>query len=928
MPGADEFGVVVPTSSNSGGKEKKKDDPPSLTFSTTSASTSLPSPDGPLTPVASPSLSVPVSIVSANGTPTRSSPSSSSSSLNKHPSTSSTSARTRTVSASGSRHSSHSSSNPSRRRTPQLEVDEASSPDAVATRVRRPSSGSGVSENAVPVRTNSTHSSSELRVEQSVSKSRSKTSLRAQAANDSAVVTAAESGSSDVAPTRPPRSVRPPDMQASSSKSSPPPSAKGIASQKPNNSPATRSIPSSPSASSPFTGPSNTGLPLKQNVSPSCPSGPTSVSASTLRREDSSLSVPATNPHNSMSQKKPSCGNASDSSYGTPFSDFGVGGHGFSVKRLLSKPAANNPSVSGMTGSGGGGVRSEPDTSTTDSYDSYGAYALAARRRRVEGRSNAPEAPSSVYSLTGVSARDQLHARRPATSDPEQLPMQQRSLGSLGRARGLEWGHVLNRECEREKERERERERERGKAHVRESSSYSLSSPSEGAPGAVGSYPYGLAQERRASKHTRPVIQLTTSAVRRLSALGARDSGSGSAGYERDRSHSPGTPMTFGPAPSPMPSPLTASSSRGASASNIAGAGAPVRNNGGRTSSGQPSPIGLGSSSVLARRAESPRPPVGLTPAEIVAHQYKEQERRRAELEREAARETEVPQKIHTAASANARDVDYEHEYERSQRTVRVKQQEKDKEKDKDKEKGRLFRRASALGLPSPTSPTSRSSATKSEGKDGSQRGGAGEPPTTPYYTVFGEPTGRVVAIGSARDSAFGLFDRAGENRAKATEKAVVAELSGATTAVSVTTTATPSSSSATAIGFSDAGAGRRVSTSGERPPARSGTLRRKLSRKMSAGKFKADGSFTRHGGSGGGANSSGRESGKESSDGKENDKLEFGELLATGFGLGGGGAGRAGAAAAAAIGLVGKSGTALRHLARRVWVSYVRVLV
>ncbi|KAL5492415.1 hypothetical protein ACEPAI_3862 [Sanghuangporus weigelae] len=885
VPGADEFGVVVPTSNNGGGKEKRKDDPPSLTFSTTSASTSLPSPNDPLTPVASPSLSVPVSIVNANGTTTRSSPSSSSSSLNKQPSASSTSARTRTVSASGSKHSSHSSSNPSRRRTPQLEVDDASSADAVAARVRRPSSGSGaskkgVSENVIPPRTSSTHSSSELKVEQSVSKSRSKASLRAQAANDGVAVIIAESGSSDVVPARPPRSVRPPDMQASSSKPSPS-SAKGIASQKPTNSPATRSISSSPFTSSPFTGPSNTGLPLKQNASPSCPSGPISVSASTLRREDSSLSVPATTNHNNSMSKKSSCGNASDSSYGTPFSDFGVGGHGFSVKRLLSKPAASNPSISGMTGTGGG-VRSEPDTSTTDSYDSYGAYALAARRRRVEGRSNAPEAPSSVYSLTGVSAstRDQLHARRPATSDPEQPPMQQRSLGSLGRARGLEWGHVL--------ERERERERERGKAHVRESSSYSLSSPSEGAPGAAGSYPYGLAQERRASKHARPVIQLTTSAVRRLSALGARDSGSGSAGYERDRSHSPGTPMTFGPAPSPNPSPLTASSSRGASVSNIAGAGAPVSSSGRRTSSGQPSPIGLGSS-VLARRAESPRPPVGLTPAEIVAHQYKEQERRRAELEREAARETEVPQKIHTA-SANANDANYELEYERSQRTVRVKQQEKEKEKEKekDKEKDRLFRRASALGLPSPTSPTSRSSATKSEGKDGSQRRGAGEPLTTPYYTVFGEPTGRVVAIGSARDSAFGLFDRAGENRAKATEKAVVAELSGVTTAVSVTTTtnttttAATSSSSATAVGISDAGVGGRVSSSGERPPARSGTLRRKLSRKMSAGKFKADGNFTRGGGSG-------RESGKESSDGKENDKLEFGELLATGFGLGGG---------------------------------------
>ncbi|EJD07575.1 uncharacterized protein FOMMEDRAFT_164511 [Fomitiporia mediterranea MF3/22] len=777
-PTVDEFGVVP------GAKGGDKEDPSSsssTTFSTTAKSASLP--PGSASPIISASLSVPRH---SNG----SGPSSSTSSLHKQ-----LSPRTRTVSGSGSKHSSH-SSNPPRRRTPQPDGDGASSSDVVMSNRSTRSSSSKREEVGARV-----HSSSELKPEHAAPKSRSKTSLRAQAAADSASTrdrTPVEL--LDHTSSRLPRNVRPSensDSQTDSMRPSPSPTnGIGTSTQNYKHSPAASQSVSS-NSSSPLSASSKPNMQARQRPSPSPTFGPVSSSAS--NRGDASLAVSSNlNSNPNPVTKKPTCGSASDSSYGSPLvSEFGAT---FNVKRLLSKPAAS--------GTGTTGVRSEPDTSA-DSYDSYGAYALATRRRRVEGRSNITKPPSSVYSVTegSVSLRD--HPRKPTSSDPEPPGS---GMGSLGRARGLAWGHVLK------SDREKEREPERGRGHARESSSYSLSSPSEGAAG----YPYGRAieqeHERRATKASRPLIQLTTSAVRRLSAFGVLQA-------DRDRSNSPITPMTFAPAPSggatrlsSTPSPLSAG-------------GAHLRRSPNQSS---PSPT---SASAVMPRTESPRPPVGLTPAEIVAHQYKEQERRRAELEREAARETEIPEKVHSLVNLN------DHEHEKAQRTIRV----------KDKEQGKALSRSQSANAA--TTITKLDSPSSNKGNISP----LGEPPT-PYYTVFGDTTGRTVAIGSARDSAFGLFDRVHERAATVTEKAVVSELS-----------------LKASTGGSSGGAASEVAVTGlngEENKQGPSLLRRKLSRKMS-GRLKRDGSLARGGGGG-------RDSGKESSDGRDW-KEDFGELLSGG---------------------------------------------
>ncbi|KAI5124245.1 hypothetical protein M0805_005094 [Coniferiporia weirii] len=604
-------------------------------------------------------------------------------------------------------------------------------------------------------------SSPDLKVEQrTTAKSRSKTSLRAQIAenyhyNDS-------QGASGMlsTPVRQPKGPRSPHSGSSTPLSATAHAnrnaARGMVFPSSSVGPSQVQSPASPSMSSSSSSPLSPPSSTRQRPATS------SASTSTARREDPTLTIPK--------GYLSSGGSASDGSYGSPFCELGMG---FNVKRLLSKPAAS-PGTSA--------VRSEPDTDGSYSYGyGYGGYShslnssAAARRRRMDTSPRPPSARST--SAAGADASPNVQRmlypgtgapRKPTTSDPE--PPQ--------RQRGLERGY--------EKEGERERGRS-GRAHVRtHSSSFSLSSPSEG-PGA--GYPFGLAVEREreraggtASGGTQAHIQLTTSAVRRLSALGAREA------------DSPVTPMSF-----------STSSPASASADPNSVVGTRVT----RTAQHQQqqqsqSQQALSSRSRapagVSRRADSPPPP-GLTPAEIVAHAYKQQERRRAELERDASKDVSEPDRTRIV----------QREKEKVQRTVRGKE--------------KLTRSMSVEAV--------------AEVKGGSGGGGGssnGAEAPAPYYTVFGNPSGRIVAIGSARDSAFGLFERGGGE--KKTEQAVVAEIS---------------MSSAPLV-------------EDERHAAPL-TLRRKLSRKMS-GKFRRDGSMAR--------------GGKESSEGREGTGVgEWGDLFA-----------------------------------------------
>ena len=559
-----------------------------------------------------------------------------------------------------------------------------------------------------------------------------------------------EGSSSEITtPTRPPRGPRP----LSPSSSRPAQLNTTIISTTASfsgHSPASHSL--SSSSSSPLT-------PAPNNYSHQR-SSPSTISAPIIRR-DEALTLPMRSTNN-----KTSCGNISDGSYGSPLSEGGgmeISGMGFSMKRLLSRPA-DTPSISSVHSSystaanvqGRNAVRSEPDTD-------YG-YSLFARRRRID-TSPVPQSPS-VYSVSGMSLNERTS--RKTASESESM-----AFNSLGRSRGLEWGHVLNKLNVNDKD--------RNASHARQySSSFSLSSPSEG----TNAYPISLAleQERAARRANakmgtdggRPQIQLTTTAVRRLSALNTR---------ELD---SPGTPITIA---THSPNSASAASTPNTSLSS------------------RPNPISRSTHREpmgVIRRADSP-PPAGLTPAEIVLHAYKQQERRRAELERNASKDIDQPEKV-------------------NQRTIRV------KEKDKEHEKGKrslnvmpMFEPKSSLrGLDYFEGGVSDGYNNASEAH--SYRGDEDEA-SAPYYTVFGNPEGRVVAIGNERDSAFGLFERVQE-KAKATEKAVIAEMTS--TSISISSGNNPN-------GRSDDKTDTQM------------TLRRKLSRKMS-GKFRREGSLPRGG--------------------------------------------------------------------------------
>lgn len=640
-------------------------------------------------------------------------------------------------SGNGSSRTGSRSPNPSRRRAA---LQEHSTGEA--------SSAHSLSPSPAPSYVNeASNSSSSKKAERDhVSRARSSPDLKDAPKSRSRMRSNEEQSTDIKTPIRPPRGPRPqsPSLSRPTQLNTTNISA---ATAFPGHSPASHSH--SSSSSSPLTpAPNNT---TRQRSSPSTASGPV------IRRDDA-LTLPIR-----TTGSKPPCGNVSDGSYGSPLSEGGgmeLSGMGFSMKRLLSRPA-DTPSISSFHSShsttaqaqGRGAVRSEPDTE-------YGYNSLA-RRCRLD-TSPIPHSPS-VYSVSGASLNERTSRR--AGSESENM-----TFGSLGRSRGLEWGHVLSKLNDSDKD---------NGAHVRQySSSFSLSSPSEGA----NPYPISLALEReraalRANAKTmaengRPLIQLTTSAVRRFSALGARDL------------ESPGTTITYA---TQSPASVSAASTPSTSLSSR-----PNPN----SRNGQREPMGV------TRRADSP-PPVGLTPAEIVAHTYKQQEKRRAELEQNAS---DHPEKFH----------------ERSQRTIRA------KDRDKDKERGKIsMRDANVITMSEAQSSIRKPGDIEEGGGDGgnnasdalSYRGHDPDEASAPYYTVFGNPEGRIVAIGNGRDSAFGLFERVQE-KAKATEKAVIAEM----TSTSITT--------GTSVNYVN---GKADDKSGS--PM---TLRRKLSRKMS-GKFRKD---------------------------------------------------------------------------------------
>ncbi|KAH8111077.1 hypothetical protein DFH11DRAFT_1729798 [Phellopilus nigrolimitatus] len=504
-------------------------------------------------------------------------------------------------------------------------------------------------------------SSPDVRAERVATKPRSKASLRSHAPSNTNSHDTEVPPASSSTPPRPPRSTRPPD---SALESLPSRSTHASSSPGPSNLLHESSMfPSKSSSSSAALSSSYTSLGRQR------PSHSPFPSASSRDQMDSMLVPPPKG-------YKPS-GSVSDNSYGAPLSELGVG---INMKRLLSKPAASS-----SIGAGGRTlvVRSEPDMD-------YGYNLLSAPRRRVE--------TSSVNSLNNMSLssasahtsptvlRDGAHQqldfgagamRKPATSDPEP----RFNPGSIGRARGLEWGHVLDPEKERERERGRS-----GRAHMRNhSSSFSLSSPSEGAS---AGYPIGLAFERERERvnasngvggATRPQIQLTTSAVRRFSALGAREV------------DSPVTPITF--------------------ASSVSSANLASR----PRSRQQQTPSPLAQAGV-ARRKNSPPPPGLDACLRLSRTQYKQQERRRAELARDASKDIEQPEKVGKK------------EGEKAQKSVR-----------------------------------GRDRSARSVGGEG-VAGHDDEDVTTPYYTVFGNPTERTVAIGTEHRLAHSVCLSAGES--------------------------------------------------------------------------------------------------------------------------------------------------------------------
>lgn len=489
-------------------------------------------------------------------------------------------------------------------------------------------------------------------------------------------------------------------------------------------------------------------------------------------------------PHGHIPRGYLSSGSASDTSYGSPLSELGYST--MNMKRLLSKPAAR-PSTSGTM-------------SISGPSDTEQMASAAAIRRRVETSPAAPGKPTVSGSSIGVQNDDVIDssmngARKMTTSNPEHP----RSFSSLGRVRGQEWGHVLARQTEPDRDRDKRGPRGRHTdgehdrlQHMRSHSSFSLSSPSEGA----SPYPYGLALERKMSASAalggagRPQIHLTTGLPRRLSAFSTREADSGS----------PMSATTAGGKISPnvfVQSP---------SASHTLNADARQRQ-----TSRQQAPSSQGQSQLnrsrtnkdvgVSCRKDSPPPP-GLTPAELVAHSYKQQERRRAELARGALRDVDHPIRVKNSGPEEAR--------------------------------GRLRQRTTSG---------------RDEGVE-STRNVEEDEDVTPYYTVFGNTTGRVIAIGNERDSAFGLFES--DRKMKLDAKAAVAEVSGAASVI--------------ASGIAQEG---RQDPNNANPPQ---TLRRKLSRKLS-GKLKRDGSTVRGGG---------REKDKESKHSGElkkgEDSREFGD--------------------------------------------------
>ncbi|KLO19133.1 hypothetical protein SCHPADRAFT_91759 [Schizopora paradoxa] len=379
-----------------------------------------------------------------------------------------------------------------------------------------------------------------------------------------------------------------------------------------------------------------------------------------------------------------------------------------------------------------------------------GGKATGICMKRLMSKPARPSTPTSVSILSDPEVVDP--PRRMIVSSPEPPSDSHRS---LGRHRGAEWEKMLEGDLGREKER-KGKGADEDVVHLRsQSSSFSLSSPSESPLAASGH------RSNSSPVHTRPQIHLFTSTsgsgrVRRTSNVspialrGEVDINSPpSASY---------SPNTLSPSTVPTPS------SRGSSANPY--------NSSPQNSYSPSSGRHLNKPAAISRRDDSP-PPVGLTPAEIVAHTYKQQERRRAELARGAAMELE------------------------------------------DQAKAKVLERAAQRGRASASDGAKQSRSAQDvkivDAGDRAMHEDTGDVPMTPYYTVFGNPSGRVVNIGSERDSAFGLFESELEKRFKHTPPAVLAEIS--------------LSSSRASIGGAS-----------EKDKRDSGvTVKRKLSRKMSA---------------------------------------------------------------------------------------------
>lgn len=441
-----------------------------------------------------------------------------------------------------------------------------------------------------------------------------------------------------------------------------------------------------------------------------------------------SITEPSTT-HPSVSSKKSfntksTNGNISDGSYGSPLSELGVVGT-FTVKSLLARPAASTiPS----------GVRSEPDID----YGSASSLAVASRRYlRVGASSPIPPHSPSVYSQgsTVDASKPSSVDRHPASSALSDPETSSNAYGSFGRARDLEWGHILSKS--------KSKDRVQHPSHTRDQSAcFSLSSPSEGTLFPYGrSIPRDRNQGALNSSEGRPIIQLTTSAIKRLSALGASEAERASPTHSQNRVRL-------------SPTLVKQDFADGKS----------------KTSRSRPSKS-KGAENVSVQRREDSPPPVGLTPSELIMHQYKQQEKRRRELEKGATGDVEQPEKVDKKSTSESK------------------------------------------------SKSSKKSAAKGNAIDDDGLG--------PYYTVFGDSSGKVVTIGRSRDSAFGLFDHDNENKAQAIEKAVISEMN----------TPAPQSSTGFDVSFdgplSEAEALATATASEDNLPTQK-LLRRKLSKKIS----------------------------------------------------------------------------------------------